>query len=128
MKHERVSTVEPRMPKNTGTHQGPGVLEVVACPRHETLGFVLSVRTLEALHRQLQTYVFLCRTRAAKIFKSFHAAESRPPGNSEVRPSVRRGPPRAMCANRPNWTHAPSANAAGKFRGHHVLKEVASLP
>ena len=22
LKHERVSTVEPRMPKNTGTHQG----------------------------------------------------------------------------------------------------------
>ena len=33
----------------TGGHH---VLEVVASRHHETLGFVLSVRTLEALHRQ----------------------------------------------------------------------------
>ena len=43
----------------------------MASLRHETLGFVLSVRTLEALHRQHSTLVFLCRKRAAKIFKSF---------------------------------------------------------
>ena len=50
---------------------GNHVLEEEASRRHETLGFVLSVRTVEALHRQHKTYVFLCRTRAAKIFKSF---------------------------------------------------------
>ena len=44
---------------------------MVASLRHETLGFVLSVRTLEALHHHHSTLVFLCRKRAAKILKSF---------------------------------------------------------
>ena len=54
-------------------------------PRHETLCFILSVRTLEALHRQHKTYVFLCRKSATKIFKysSMHGLVL--PGDSEVR-------------------------------------------
>ena len=48
----------------TGGHH---VLEEVASCRRDTLDFVLSVRTLEALHRQHNTLVFLSRRRAAKI-------------------------------------------------------------
>ena len=70
---------------------GNHVLEEVASCRRDTLDFVLSVRTLEALHRQHNTLVFLSRRRAAKIFTCFSKKEPRPTGNWVARPSVRRG-------------------------------------
>ena len=59
-------------PKWLGGHH---VLEEVASCRHDTLDFVLSVRTLEALHRQHNTLVFLSRRRSGK--KNLRASHNR---------------------------------------------------
>ena len=44
--------------------------EVASC-HHETLSFVLSVRTHAGFYGQHNVHVFLCRTRAANMFKGF---------------------------------------------------------
>ena len=50
---------------------GRHVLEEVASRRHETVSFVLSVRIVAGLQGQHNAHVFLCRRRAARIFKGF---------------------------------------------------------
>ena len=86
---------------------------MVASPRHETLGFVLSVRTLEALHRQHSTLKFLCHRRAAKIFKSF-SMQSLDLLVIRKHDKVCDEVLLEQCVpiDRQSWTPAPSANAA----------------
>ena len=50
---------------------GHHVLEVVTFCRNETLGFVLSVLTLKALHRQHNTLVFSVAGERLRFFTSF---------------------------------------------------------
>ena len=45
-------------------------LEEVASCHRETLDFVLSVQTLAGLHGQHNADLFLCRKRAATVFKA----------------------------------------------------------
>ena len=93
----------------------------VASRRHETLDFVLSVRTLEAHHRQHNMLVFLCLRTAVKIFKSLSM-------HSLVLLVIRKHDKvcdevsleQCVPIDRPSWTHAPSANAAEKIAENHV--------
>ena len=53
--------------------------------RREMLGSVLSVWTRAVLYDQHDADLFLCRTRAAKIYQGILEAQTRPPGNLETR-------------------------------------------
>ena len=78
---------------------GHHVLELVASRRHETLGFVLSVRTLEVPPSSTQYACVFLSQESGQDFQVFLDAQSRPPGNSESLQSVRRGPPRTTSTN-----------------------------
>ena len=104
----------------TGGHH---VLEVVASRRHETLSFVLSVRTLEALHCQHNTLVFLCKKRAAKLFTGFSK-------HNLILLLIRKHD--RVCQDEHTAGEVPhliSSRAVGRplmADGHHVLEVVAS--
>ena len=53
-----ISNGQEHSPQHQVNDRWNHVLEVVAICPHETLSFVLSVRTLEALHRQHNKFVF----------------------------------------------------------------------
>ena len=89
----------------------------------------LSVRTLEAHHRQHNMLVFLCLRTAVKIFKSLSM-------HSLVLLAIRMHDKvcdevslwQCVPINRQSWTHAPSANAAEKLREDHIQDGSSHLP
>ena len=116
LKHERVSTVKPRMPKNTGTHQG-----LKSC--HETLSFVLNVRPSRPSIATQYACISLPEENG-QDFQEFLDAMSRPPsnlGSTTECVSMNTLLVKFHTLFLPELSEGPLM-----ADGHHVLEEVAS--